>query len=308
MIRLGFAVRAPEHPDLASIGRAVPHLSVALAHLADMLSYVERAGIRFYRAVLPPPRGGFAEIEACAGQLEALAERLALAGIRLGTHLPPGLPLCAADEARAGEAMAAIELTAALLEALDGRQPPAPPEATMVAHLGAPAGDDTASARFATRYHSLSARARARLALEHDAAGTSLGRLLALHQRCGVPIVFDALHWELYNPERLPLGLALGLALATWPPGARAEVHLSSQRSEAHLLPGRAGAPARVLPPRPGQHADFIAPGDLERLLRAASGLPPFDLMLEAKAGDMALRRLRTELARRSPELAVRLG
>ncbi|MEI8165259.1 MAG: UV damage endonuclease UvsE, partial [Chloroflexales bacterium] len=61
-------------------------------------------------------------------------------------------------------------------------------------------------------------------------------------------------------------------------------------------------------PPRPGQHADFIAAGDLERLLRAARGLPPFDLMLEAKAGDLALARLRAEIARRAPDLATQLS
>jgi UV DNA damage endonuclease len=63
-----------------------------------------------------------------------------------------------------------------------------------------------------------------------------------------------------------------------------------------------------VLPPRPGQHADFVAASDLERLLLAARGLPPFDLMLEAKAGDLALLRLRAEIARRAPELAARLA
>src|SRR5690606_6116557 len=98
------------------------------------------------------------------------------------------------------------------------------------------------------------------------------------------------------------------LALATWPQGRRAEVHLSSARCEAHLLPGRAGAPPRVLPPRPGQHADFVDAADLEHLLVAARGLPPFDLMIEAKAGDLALLRLRADIARRSPELATALG
>jgi UV DNA damage endonuclease len=62
-----------------------------------------------------------------------------------------------------------------------------------------------------------------------------------------------------------------------------------------------------VLPPRPGQHADFIDAGALIRLLTAAHGLPPFDLMLEAKAGELALLRLREEIARRAPQLAGRM-
>lgn len=304
-IRLGFAVRAVGMAGASAAPRAPSRdLSLALAALGDTLAYLGRVGVRFYRAALELPGDAFGQLAACGAQIDALAGQVAAAGVRIGVHLPLALALGGPDDGRAARALAEIEATAALLERLDGGRA----TGTMVAHLGAPAGDPAADGRFAARYAALSARARARLALEHEGAGPSLGRLLALHQRCGVPVVFDALHWALHNPEGLPLGLALGLALATWPPGARAEVHLSSQRSEAHLLPGRAGAPPRVLPPRPGQHADFVAAGDLERLLLAARALPPFDLMLEAKAGDLALLRLRAEIARRAPALAARLA
>lgn len=311
MIRLGFAVRAVGRPGLAVGGGRgpAPHLSVALAGLGDMLAYLGRIGVGFYRAALTlPGEGGFNQLAECAEQLASLALALAAARVRVGVHLPPGLALAAPDEAQAAAATATVEATAALLEALDAARPPGAIEGVMVAHLGAPAADPAAYTRFAARYRALSLRARARLALEHGGTGPSLGQLLALHQRCCVPLVFDALHWEQHNPERLPLGLALGLALATWPSGTRPEVHLSSQRGEAHLLPARAGQPPRVLPPRPGQHADYVAAADLERLLRAACGLPPFDLMVEAKAGELAVARLRTELTRRDPALAERLA
>lgn len=306
-IRLGFGGRVVARPDLAGAGRGpVAHLSLALARLGDTLAYLERLRVRYYRVALSlAPQEAYVQLVECAPQLAALAERIAATGVRLCLHLPPGLDLGGADDAAAAGALAEVERAAALLAALDGQRPP---EGIMVAHLGTAAADLQAGARFAARYAALSPQARARLVLEHGHAGPSLGRLLAIHQQCGVPLVFDSLHWELHNPERLSLALALGLALATWPPGLRPEVHLSSQRSEAHLLPGRAGAPPRVLPPRPGQHADFVAAGDLERLLRAASGLPPFDLMLEAKAGELALLRLRSEIARRAPALANRLG
>jgi UV DNA damage endonuclease len=311
MIRLGFAVRAVGRPGLAVGGGRgpAPHLSVALAGLGDMLTYLRQIGVSFYRAALTlPSEGGFSQLTECAEQLMRLAAGLAAARVRVGVHLPPGLTLASPAEDQAAAAIAAIEATSALLEALDAARPAGVVEGVMVAHLGAPAAEPAAYARFATRYRALSPRARARLALEHEGAGPSLGQLLALHQRCGVPIVFDALHWEQHNPERLPLGLALGLALATWPPGTRPEVHLSSQRGEAHLLPARAGQPPRVLPPRPGQHADYVAAADLERLLHAARGLPAFDLMVEAKAGDLAVARLRAELAHRNPALAEHLA
>ncbi|PMP82065.1 MAG: UV damage endonuclease UvsE, partial [Chloroflexus aggregans] len=64
---------------------------------------------------------------------------------------------------------------------------------------------------------------------------------------------------------------------------------------------GRNGT-TRVLPPRAGQHADFIVAQDALALLAASRGLPPFDLMLEAKAGDLALLRLRHDLHRYAPE------
>ena len=311
MIRLGFAVRAVGRSEVTSAPAARqgrPHLSRTLAALGDMLGYLRQIRTRFYRAVIDlPPDEGFAQLAACAPQLTLLAEQLAADGVRLGVHLPPGLGLGGNDEAASARALASVELTAALLELLDGAPTAGPVQHTMVAHLGASPGDADGLTRFARRYLALSARARGRLAVEHEGAGPSLGRLLELHQRCGVPVVFDALHWELHNPEELPLGLALGLALATWPAGARAAVHLSSQRSEAHLLPGRAGARPRVLPPRPGQHADFIATGDLARLLEVSRGLPPFDLMLEAKAGDLALLRLRHEVGRRDGRLAALL-
>jgi UV DNA damage endonuclease len=302
-IRLGFAVRAIGG-QVGGGGRG-RHLSLTLAALGDAIVYLRRIEARFYRfAVDLPPGEGFGQLAECAPQMDALAEQVAQAGLRLGVHLPLGMALGGPDDGRAAAGLATVEATAALLERLDGGGG----ASTMVTHLGAAAGDVGAGERFAARFLALSGRARARLAVEHEGAGPSLGALLALHERCGVPVVLDTLHLELHNPDGLGLSMALGLALATWPRGARAEVHLSSHRSEAHLLPGRAGGPPRVLPPRPGQHADFVAAGDLERLLLAARGLPPFDVMLEAKAGDLALLRLRDEIARRAPGLATRLS
>ncbi len=307
MIRLGFPVRVVGRPGLGS-GRPA-HLSVGLVRLGDVLSYIEQIGVRFYRiAAAMLVSDGMRQIDECASQIDLLAQRLVTTDTRLTAHLDHSVALGCADEVLAADGAAQIEAMAALLERLDSYRPGGQVEGTIVVHVGGPADDPATPQRFAVRHQALSARARARLAVEHDSAGHSLGQILALHRRCGVPVVFDALHWEIWNPETIPLDIALGLALATWPTGSRPEVHLSSQRSEAHLLPPRPGQHAAVLPPRPGQHADFIDAGTLQRLLGAARGLPPFDLMLEAKAGDLALLRLRTEIARRAPSLALALG
>jgi UV DNA damage endonuclease len=309
-MRLGFPVRIVGQPGLRSYDsrRSAAHLSVSLVYLRDTLGYLQRIGVRFYRlasALAPAPTAdeGFRQLAACACELAEISMLVQQQGLRLTLHPGQAVALGSADDTLAARGMAAIELQAALLAQLG-----AGPAGVIVVHVGGAARDRAALERFATRYQSLSAAARARLVVEHDTTGCSLGAALELHQICGVPVVFDYLHWQLCNPERLPLGLALGLALATWPPGVRPKVHLSTARSEAHLLPASRTSAARVLPPRPGQHADFIAATDAISLLRAARGLPPFDIMLEAKAGDLALLRLRADVARLAPELVALLG
>jgi len=60
--------------------------------------------------------------------------------------------------------------------------------------------------------------------------------------------------------------------------------------------------------PRPTQHADFIDPFAFFAFLRQAQGLRDFDVMLEAKAKDLALLRLCDDLCRFAPELLLEEG
>ncbi len=298
-IRLGFAVRTVNQPGLA--GGASPHLSKLLVHLGDVLGYLERKAIHFYRFALPR-HFTIADLADCQAHLGLLAQRISLQRVRLGIHLDPYLTLAHPDDRIAAETISTIEAACQFLAALDQSDTV---QHTLVMHIGV--HDAEALQRFRQRWAGLSAHARRRTTLEHTGNGSSLSSLLGLAAATGVPIVFDYLHFQLHNPERWSLPLALGLTLATWPDYLRPEVHLSSQRSEAHLLPGRNGD-SRILPPRPGQHADFIVVHDAIALLEASRGLPPFDLMLEAKAGDLALFRLRHELAQYAPTLVGRVG
>lgn len=309
MIRLGFAVRVLGQKGLRAADRRrwqqQPHLSVSLIYLRDIIGYLAQHQIGCYRLAdaLAPylTHGAFEhQIEECAGELAAIGALAQAAGVRLSMHLGLHVALAADDAKLAARASAEVVAQAALLDALG-----APPEAVLVLHVGASSADGAAALqRFAERYRLLPEPARRRVALEHDAHGWSLAALLPLHQVCGVPLVMDYLHHR-FNPERLEAGAALGLALATWPAGVRPKVHYSTPRTEAHL--GPRGSGVAVLPPKAGQHADYINPFEFERFIEHARGLPEFDVMLEAKAGDLALLRLRDDLRAYAPAVAGRV-
>jgi UV DNA damage endonuclease len=73
---------------------------------------------------------------------------------------------------------------------------------------------------------------------------------------------------------------ALALALGTWPTDVTPKIHYSSPRSDKFRA-----------------HADLVDANDFERLMREVGGERDFDVMLEAKAKDVALLTLRAELS-----------
>jgi UV DNA damage endonuclease len=313
MIRLGVAVRILGRGGLrARDGRRAehaPHLSISLLLVREVLDYLAERQIGCYRLAddLAPyltdaRHPAFArQIDECG---DLLAETGALArghGIRLSMHLPLYVTLSAPDAEVALRSAADVIARAQLLDALG-----AGPEAVLVLHVGGAHSDGAAARfRFAARYERLPEYARRRVVIEPDEHSFDLPDLLLLHQATGVPVVLDILHHQINNRSGIPLGAALGLALATWPRGMRPKIHFSSQRTEAHVLPERRGQARQILAPQAGQHADFINPFEFAALIAAARGLPLFDIMLEAKAADMALLRLREDLRRYAPEVAA---
>jgi UV DNA damage endonuclease len=315
MIRLGVAVKILGRGGMrardgrrAAAGEPAPHLSVSLLYLREVLLYLAELRVALYRLPddLAPdlaregPESVLRQVAECADLLAVVGELARAHGIRLTMHLGMHVALASPDEGVAARALAEVAAQARLLEALGAGK-----DGVLVLHIGGAHGDRAAALeRFAARLERLSLAARAHLAVEPDGECFGLTDLLQMYQRSGVPVVLDTLHLQLHNPERMALAEALGLALATWPAGVRPKVHVSTQRTEAHLQPGRAGAPLHVIPPRHGQHADFVNPFEFAALVIASRGLPPFDAMLEAKAADLALLRLREDLARFVPELA----
>ncbi|MGB9754941.1 UV damage endonuclease UvsE [Roseiflexus castenholzii] len=282
------------------------HLSIRLLWVIEALHYLQAHHIRFYRLpddlFAPGAESGSAanQIAGAAAMIDEVRSSIQTMAIRLSMHPSPGVAPGIADDAAAARALASIESLALLLDALGADR-----ESVIVLHIGGEGNDGAAAIeRFAARFERLSPAAQRRVAVEHDGERFGLFAALRLHRFTGIPVIFDALHFQLRNPERVGLSEALGLALATWSPGVRPEVHFSTQRTEAHLKPATRGAP-QVMAPRPGQHSDFINPFEFAAFLTAARGLPPFDVMLEAKAGDLALLRLRDDLRRYAPECAA---
>jgi UV DNA damage endonuclease len=148
--------------------------------------------------------------------------------------------------------------------------------------------------RFMAGFERLSERARARLVIENDDRTYSLSDVLELHRRSGAPVVWDILHHRCHDPQGIPVREALELALATWPDGVRPKIHYSSPKT-AMELKGK-----RVVLPQLRAHADLVDPIGFEAFLGVADGLE-FDVMLEAKAKDLALLRLREQVPATRP-------
>lgn len=108
---------------------------------------------------------------------------------------------------------------------------PANPLFNINIHVGGIYGDKVATIdRFAKNFEGLSESLRSRLTIENDDTknGYRVEDLILLHQRIGVPIVFDTLHWQC-NPGELSYQSAFELAHTTWH-DVIPEIHHSSSK------------------------------------------------------------------------------
>jgi UV DNA damage endonuclease len=157
----------------------------------------------------------------------------------------------------------------------------------------------------------LSEPVRRRLVLENDDIRFSAADVLSIHERTGVKCVFDYQHHWCMNPEGLPLVLTLEKFLKTWPTGVRPKMHFSCARTEMREMKRKnrkTGLNETVLlPPIWTGHADFNNPFETLTFLRSIQHLET-DIMLESKAKDLSLLRLRNDIVRYAPELAPRYG
>jgi UV DNA damage endonuclease len=306
--RLGFAVKVLGGGGLPSHDtrrwQSGPHLRVSLKRLTAIFDYLEEVDVRMYRMTSNlVPYGSHPDlpqfhdqVEECAESLVVLGRRARQAGLRLSSH--PGQYVVLNSEKPTVQAAAVreLEMQAAILDAMA-----LGPEAVVVLHVGGAAGGKEAAIdRFLAGFEKLGERAQARLVIENDDVSFSLTDVLALSRRTGLRVVWDALHHRCLDPERIPIEQALPLALDTWPGDCVPKIHYSSPRTaieERRKKVGRRVERQIVLPPLRA-HADLIDPIGFEAFLRGPAARRGFDVMLESKAKDLALLRLREQLLR----------
>jgi len=315
-MRLGFAVKVLAQAGLKSNDtrrwQSSPHLSVSLAYLRDILVYLQQAQVRMYRMSsdlapyithpgMPQLRG---QIQECAAELAAIGQFARQADIRLSIHPAAHVVLDAWDEQIAAHSAADLVAQSEILDRMGLGS-----DAVVIAHVGGLYGDREASLdRFAARHQQLPESVRRRLVLENDERAYSIGDTYRVHQQTGIRLVIDVLHYLCNPTPGLDLRQALRVALGTWPDGQIPKIHFSSPCTVLGALK-RGGQPDRVQAtlrePGLSQHADLLDPFSFIDLLHLADGCRDFDVMLECKAKDIALLRLRRHLARLVPELVA---
>lgn len=310
-VRLGFPVKVLGASGLRSHDsrrwQNSPHLSVSLVYLRDIFLYLARREIRFYRMagqlapyLTHPGLPSFHnQIEECSTELAAIGDMARQQRVRLTLH--PGFYVRLSHPDPALVSRSSLELAAAA-SLLDGMGLDA--SSVVVIHVGG-GGEDVPAAleRFARTADLLPEHVRKRLVLENGDRQFGLRDVLWAHRRTGIPVVLDTLHHRCHNPDAIPQLDALKIALATWPGDVRPKIHVSSPRTAVRTL-YRDGK-ARLQMPLPHQHSDFLHPFEVIELLQAAvsARLRSFDVMLEAKAKDVALLRLREQIGKYAPRL-----
>lgn len=319
MIRLGFAVKVLGQGGLKEHdGRRWqnnPHLSVSLAYLRDIFEYLRGQDIAMYRMssdlapyLTHPDLPQFhRQVDECAPELALIGGLAKEIGLRLSFHPSQYVVLNSPDPDLA--ARSALELTTQA-EMLDRMG--LGPEAVVVTHVGGIyEGREPALQRFRDRFQELPEATRRRLVLENDDARFSVADICRIHEHTGVRLVFDVLHHLNHNAERMQLREALAHCLDTWPPDMRPKVHFSSPRTEMRVVAARnpetGRREQRLQAPVWTRHSDYANPFEFIAFMRQAAGLREFDVMLEVKAKDLALLRLRADLARFAPDLADRI-
>jgi UV DNA damage endonuclease len=326
-MRLGFAVKVlgaggslstiPAEAGLPSNDarrwQSGPHVRQSIAYVREIFHYLHKADIHMYRmssdfvpyATHPDMPQFHKQLDEAADELTELGALAREYDIRLSLHPSQYILLNAQDDGVARKSIADLNAQAQLLDALG-----CGPESVVVTHVGGVYNERAASlARFVQRYKELPEQTRRRLVVENDDTNYSAPEVLRIHAETGCPVVFDNLHHFCFNPEGMPMREAFQAALQTWPEGVTPKIHYSSPSTSFDPIVekekgerGRERTVTKLRVPKTKAHADFIDSMEFVLFWEAvgAGNARTFDIMLEAKAKDVALLRLRKDLEKQN--------
>jgi UV DNA damage endonuclease len=318
-LRLGFPVKVLGAPDLKSNDTrrwtGNPHLKTSLEYLDKIFDHLHRHRIDMYRMSsdlapyvthpdMPQFHGMIAE---SAGELRAIGRKARELDLRLSFHPSQFVVLNSPDPVLVKKSVWDLATQAEMLDLME-----LGPEAVVVIHVGGAYGDrPTSVRRWIETWSTLPEHVRSRLVLEHDDLRFSAADVLWIHRHTGVRLVFDYQHFWCFNPERLDLLGTLRAILDTWPDGVRPKIHFSTPRTELREISRKSRKTGRHekvrLAPVWTGHADFCNPFEFLTFMRTAADLE-FDVMLESKAKDLAVTRLRPDMLRYADDVASRFG
>jgi UV DNA damage endonuclease len=328
-MRLGFAVKVLGRAGLKSNDarrwQNNPHLRVSIEYAHAIFDYLEETGISMYRIssdfapyfTHPEMPQFHTQLDEARDELIELGRRAIKLDLRLSFHPSQYILLNSPTEKTTAASLRDLDAQARMLDIMEQGE-----EAVVVTHVGGVYGDrDAARARFIERHALLSEPARRRLVLENDETSWGVTDVLRIHEATGIRCIFDHQHHGCINPDGRDAVEACCAMLETWPASQRPKIHFSSPRIEDREIARRDKASGKrvmgTAAALPTQHADYVDSPvfiPFARAVREAMKTPgrdcgndiPFDVMCEAKSKDLAVLRLKDDLARDAPEIPLR--
>ena len=155
----------------------------------------------------------------------------------------------------------------------------------VIIHVGGAYGDKRAAMdRWVAQVHALTENVRARLIVENDERLFGAEDVLSVSAEAGVAAIFDVFHHRVYTGgDDTGLADLLRRTFTSWQPERDGipKIHYSSQG----------------VGKRPGAHAEYVEATEFGHFLTLAPPELSFDCMIEAKAKELAVFRLRERLS-----------